>query len=79
MHTARHCEVETESDVAWHGGMRFTACLTLSFWVFFVVFFFLLGFFFSYETGSTELRAIVTHPGVINIVIPSYGRIGVKV
>lgn len=78
MHTARHCEVETESDVAWHGGMRFTACLTLSFWVFFVVFF-SFWVFFSYETGSTELWAIVTHPGVINIVIPSYGRIGVKV
>lgn len=34
MHTARHCEVEAESDVAWDGGMGFTACLTLSFWVF---------------------------------------------
>lgn len=69
MHTARHCEVETEPDVAWDGGMGFTACLTLSFWV----------FIFSYEVGSTELRAIVTDSEAINVVILLYGRIGIKV
>lgn len=39
----------------------------------------LLGVYFSNEMGSTELRAIVTDPEAINVVIPLYGRIGIKV